>query len=263
MNRVFAKILVFALAALVIASCSSTKKVVYLQDLEPEVSLTLKERELIRFEPGDRLRIVVHSRDAEIVRVFNLLDNSGQGNGHHSPYTIDQNGYIDMPVLGTIKIAGLTREETINEIKYKLLEMRLVKDPIVTIEYEDLCYYIIGEVSSRGRKTITKDHITLLEAIADAGDLTIDGRRDNVLVLRTVNGRQTPYRVNLLETESLYSSPVFYLQQDDIIYVEPNKKRKNSASVNAGNLSTPSFWMSLVSFALSLLFIFVARPSKS
>lgn len=257
MSKRITAFLVLLMTAIAAVSCSSTKNIVYLQDIEPEVSLMLKDAELIRFEPGDRLRIVVHSRDSEIVRVFNLLDNSGQGNGRHLPYTIDQQGYIDMPVLGPIKIAGLTREETINEIKYKLLDLKLVKDPIVTIEYEELCYYMMGEISSRGRKTIVKDRITLLEAISDAGDLTIDGRRDNILVLRTVNGRQTPYRVSLLDTESLYSSPVFYLQQNDIVYVEPNRKKSNNSTVNGNNLLTPGFWMSAASFVLSLVFLFV------
>ena len=257
MSKRITTFIALLLTAYIAVSCSSTKKIIYLQDIEPEVAITLKSPELIRFGAGDRLRIVVHSRDAEIVRVFNLLDNSGQGNGHHTPYTIDQQGYIDMPVLGPIKVAGLTREEAINEIKYKLLELRLVKDPIVTIEYEDMCYYMLGEINSRGRKTINKDRITLLEAISEAGDLSIDGRRDNILVLRTENGRQIPYRVNILNTETLYSSPVYYLQQNDIVYVEPNNKKSNSSTVNGNNVLTPGFWMSAASFTLSLIFLFV------
>lgn len=239
-------------------ACSAPKNVVYLQDIQSGISMMLKEKELIKFDTGDQLRIVVHSRDPEIVRVFNLLENTGSGGDgsrRRSFYTIDEKGNVDMPVLGLIKIAGLTREEAINEIKYKLLELRLVKDPVVTIEYEGLGFYVLGEVSKRGRISITRDRVTLLEAIAEAGDLTIEGKRDNILVLRTTNGKQTPYRVSLLDTETLYSSPVYYIQQNDVIYVEPNLKRSNSSTVNGNNFLTPGFWMSAFSFTMSLILL--------
>lgn len=242
-------------SAYLMMSCN-THKVIYLQDIQTEVSLMVKELELIKFMPGDRLRVLVHSRDPEIVRVFNLISARGNNNNidsYHSSYVVDQQGYIDMPVLGRMKIAGLTREETINQIKYKLLESRLVKDPVVTIEYDGLGYYMLGEISRKGRKEITRDHVTLLEAIAEAGDLVLDGRRDNILVLRTINGEQIPYRVSLLDVESLYSSPVYYLQQNDIVYVEPNRKRVSSTSVNGTSILTPGFWISMFTFTLSLV----------
>lgn len=240
---------------LMVSSCNSSKKIIYLQDIQPGVEMRVQEVQPIRFEKGDQIKIVVHSRDGEVAKVFNILDNSGQGNGAHSKYVIDENGYIDMPVLGRIKTAGLTREELTNEIKFKLLESRMLKDPIVTIDYENVGYSVLGEVHSPGRKSITRDNITLLEAIAQAGDLTIDGKRDNILVLRTVDGRQVPYRVNLLDTRDLYSSPVYYLQQNDVIYVEPTEKKANQSSVNGNNLLTPGFWMSTASFAMSLLLL--------
>ena len=238
-----------------ITSCSSSKKIIYLQDIQPGVEMRVQEVQPIRFEKGDQIKIVVHSRDGEVAKVFNILDNSGQGNGAHSKYVVDETGYIDMPVLGRIKTAGLTREELTNEIKFRLLESRMLKDPIVTIDYENVGYSVLGEVHSPGRKLITRDNITLLEAIAQAGDLTIDGKRDNILVLRTVDGRQVPYRVNLLDTRDLYSSPVYYLQQNDVIYVEPTEKKANTSSVNGNNFLTPGFWMSTASFAISLLLL--------
>lgn len=240
-----------------LTGCSSSKNITYLQDIQPGVSMMVQESQPIRFQPGDQLKVVVHSRDAEVGRVFNLLDNSGQGNGRHSQYTVDEAGFIDMPVIGRLRVSGLTREETVNEIKYRLLESRMLKDPIVTIEFDGLGFSALGELRNPGRKNITRDHVTLLEGIAEAGDLTIDGRRDNVLVLRTENGKQVPYRVNLLDTESVYSSPVYYLQQNDVIYVEPTEKKSNQSTANGNTLLTPGFWMSTASFAVSMVLLFL------
>lgn len=241
----------FLTVFIALTSCAS-KNIVYLQDIQPNVAMALQEPQPIRFEPGDRLKIVVHSRDGEVAKVFNILDNSGEGKGNHSIYTIDKSGYVDLPVLGPLKVAGLTREETANEIKYKLLESRMLKDPIVTIDYEGFGYSVLGEVKSPGRKSIERDQITLIEAIAEAGDLTIDGKRDNILVLRTENGIQTPYRVNVLDTRDLYSSPVYYLQQNDVIYVEPNPKKASSSTATGSSILTPGFWMSTISAVISL-----------
>lgn len=251
------EILLPALALLLVwlTGCGTSKKITYMQDLNPGVGITLQEVQSIRFEPGDRLKIVVHSRDKDAAKIFNLLDNTGQGNGHHSYYTIDEKGYIDIPVLGSMKVAGRTREEVVNEIKSRLINSEMIKDPSVTIEYEDMGYAVIGEVKSPGRKLIQRDHITLLDAIAEAGDLTIDGKRDNILVLRTEDGVQTPYRVNLLETKDLYSSPVYYIQQNDVIYVEPNARKSNTSTANGNTFLTPGFWMSTASFLMSVILL--------
>lgn len=255
MYKILSRLMACAACVFLLASCSSSKNIAYLQDIQPNVSMMVKEPEPIRFEPGDQIKIIVHSRDQEISRVFNLLDGSGNGNGFHSSYFIDEDGYIDMPILGRIKVQGLTREETQNEIKYRLLESRLVKDPVVTVGYAGLGYSVLGEVRTPGWKPIDRDRMTLLEAIARSGDLNIDGRRDNILVLRTEDGKQTPYRVNLLDTESLYSSPVYYVQQNDVIYVEPNEKKSNTSTANGNTFLTPGFWMSTASFTISLILL--------
>ena len=171
-------------------------------------------------------------------------------------YTIDNQGNIDVPNLGLINTIGLTRLELANKIKQELLSQELLKDPVVTVEFTNLSYSIIGEVNNPGRKEFTRDQLTLLEAIAEAGDLTINGRRDNILVLRTDNGIQKPYRVDLTEINSLYASPAYYLKQNDFIYVEPNQMKANQSKQNAGTFRTPTFWMSLASFITSLVMIF-------
>ncbi len=252
---------ILIICTLVLSSCStSSPKIVYLQDIQQDVTIAVQETKNLTLKPGDKLSIVVYSRDNELVQMFNLggyVDPTTNTSGYerNSFYTVNDEGKIDMPILGLITVEGLTRMEVADLIKFKLLSGKLVRDPTVSVEYANMSYYVMGEVSSPGRKEIDRDHITLLEALATAGDLTIQGRRDNVLVLRTENGEQTPYRVDLTQMQSLYSSPVYYLQQNDLIYVEPNKMRANQSKLNANTLRTPGFWFSATSFILSLILL--------
>jgi len=249
-------------AMLALGACNSSQKVVYIEDIQPDKLIALQEEKPIRLKPGDKLSIVVHSRDKEIVDMFNIngyntSSHMGSDNNDHSNYTVDAEGKIDMPVLGPINVEGLTRTEVGNLIKYKLLANKLVRDPTVSVDYADMGYYVTGEVKSPGRKLINRDKINLLEALAEAGDLSINGLRENVLVLRTVNGQQIPYRVDLTKVESLYGSPAYYVQQDDYIYVSPNQKRINETDWNANASHQPSFWFSLFSMITTVVLIFV------
>lgn len=255
MKLSFKKILFAAATAVMLASCSASRKIVYLQDIQENVPIILKEVQSIRLKPGDKLSVIVHGRDKEVVQIFNLLDGSGEGNGKHSLYTVDDRGFIDMPILGPMRVEGLTRQELANTVKFRLLESRLVKDPTVIVEYANLGYYFLGEIS--GRRIIERDHITLLEALSEAGDLPMSAMRDNILVLRTENGVQTPYRVNLLNVEDLYSSPVYYLQQNDIIYIEPILAKKNQANVNGNMFYTYGFWTSFASTIITMVLLFI------
>lgn len=238
---------------LLVSSCSNSRKIVYLQDIEPNVTMLVQEPKSIKLIPGDKLSIIVHGRDKAVVDAFNLMDGTGEGAGNHSVYTVDDRGYIDMPVLGPIKVEGLTRQELEQEIKYRLIDSRLVKEPVVTVEYKNLGYYVLGEVGGNGRHEINRDNVTLLEAIAEAGDIGIQGRRDNILVLRTENGKQTPYRVSLLDTKGLYSSPVYYIKQNDIIYVEPNSVRTSGSTANGSMFMTWGFWVSIASMLTTVI----------
>lgn len=250
-------------AMLALGACNSSQKVVYIEDIQPNQLIALQEEKPIRLKPGDKLSIVVHSRDKDIVSMFNLNGNGGNPNNgisdknDHANYTVNDEGNIDIPVLGPINVEGLTRTEVSNLIKYKLLANKLVRDPTVSVDYADMGYYVIGEVNSPGRKLITRDKINLLEAIADAGDLKINGLRENVLILRTINGKQVPYRVDLTKVESLYGSPAYYVQQDDFIYILPNQKRINETDWNANATHSPTFWFSLFSMVSTVVLIFV------
>ncbi len=266
MNRTRNKILhwgLFLAVCCMLSACATGTKVTYLQDIRPDVTMKLQEPRDLRLQPGDKLSIIVHSRDLEVAQMFNLVNSdrnlqssSSVNNEDYSLYTIDNEGNIDMPVLGPVKAQGLTRIELSNLIKYRLLAGNLLRDPVVTVEYANLSFYVAGEVNDPGLKKIERDRITLLEALSQAGDLTIQGKRDNILVIRTENGVQTPYRVDLTQTNSLYSSPAFYLQQNDYIYVEPTQVRANESKLNANTTRTPSFWISVASFLMTVAVLF-------
>jgi len=253
-------LLSLTLFALLLSGCK-TPMVSYFGDLEHGTTLQTSQPTEITFKPGDKLSIVVGGRDAQISALFNLTyapqrigttATSSTGSQGLMAYTIDSKGDIDFPMLGQIHIAGMKREDVATSIKKRLIDSNLIKDPVVTVEYAGLYFEVLGEVNKPGRYLFDRDKFTLLEALSMAGDLTITGKRDNVAVIRTEGDRRTTYRVNLLSGEEVHRSPVYYLQQDDIIYVEPNNKRANESTINNNLLQTPTFWMSAVTFLMSL-----------
>lgn len=142
-------------------------------------------------------------------------------------------------------------------IKEELISKNLVKDPVVTVEFMNLTVSVLGEVANPGRFNIDKDRLTLLDALSMAGDLTVYGKRENVLVQREENGKKTLYRVNLNSGYDLYASPVYYLQQNDIVYVEPNSVRARQSTVNGNNVRSTSFWLSLASLLTTITVLIV------
>lgn len=255
---------------LLLGSCSTPKNITYF----PEVSngtIVQAERQLdIRVKPKDKLSIVVSTQDPALSTLFNLVTTQNRlgqssssvttvgnaangGSGQVSYYTVDSKGDINFPVLGKIHIAGLTREEVAEKITADLVKADLVKDPIITVEFANTGISVIGEVKSPGRYEFNKDRLTIIDAIVMAGDLTMNGVRENILVMRNIgDGKQEAFRVNLLNAQELASSPVFYLQQDDVIYVEPNDKAKRETTPNGNTPYTPSFWVSMGSFGVTI-----------
>lgn len=254
-------------AFLILWSCKAPEKISYFQDLHPGVS----ENEIvnprdIKVRVEDKLLIVVNSRDPQLTTMFNLpyisqsigfaANTAGRSQGV-AGYTIRKDGTIDFPVLGSIQVVGKTREQIASLIKNELTGRNLLKDPVVTVEFMNLTYSILGEVARPGRYNIEKDKVTILDAISSAGDLTIYGKRENVLVMRNENGLQRVYEVNLCSGNDIYNSPVYFLQQDDVVYVEPNKMRARQSTVNGNTIFTPSFWVSVISLATSITIMIV------
>ena len=257
-------------ATLLLGACSTPKNITYFPEFSNGSSIQAGRVLDIRVKPEDKLSIVVSTQDLALSNLFNLVtaqnrlgqttsstttvgNSSSNSGGQVAYYTVDSYGDINFPVIGKIHIAGLTREQVAETIKDDLVKADLVKDPIVTVEYVNTGVSVIGEVKSPGRYEFNKDKLTIIDAIAMAGDLTMNGLRENILVMRNLgDGRQEAYRVNLLNAQELASSPAFYIQQDDVIYVEPNDKAKRETTPNGNTPYTPSFWVSMGSFGVTI-----------
>ena len=257
----FYKIIIVAASVLVLVACSTSKEISYFQDLRPgESELTLAAPMEIKIQPKDTLSILVNSQDLRRTNLFNLpivsqqvgQESSSGTNRGVSGYTVDSKGDIDFPVLGGLHVQGMTREEVAVYIKKELQSHDLIKDPVVTVEFMNLSVNVMGEVNRPGRYNIDKDHLTILDALSQAGDLTIYGKREKVLVLRNENGTQRVYGINLCSADHLYSSPVYYLQQNDVVYVEPNDTKARQSTVNGNNVRSTSFWISLASLLTTI-----------
>tara|TARA_R110002033_G_scaffold60044_5_gene109935 strand:- start:15448 stop:16224 length:777 start_codon:yes stop_codon:yes gene_type:complete len=231
-------ILVFAI--LTATSCASRKNIVYFQDEQlQEEQLPSKPRQLT-YKPDDILIINVSALDPDTVRPFNLTVSSNnstnatgvQGNLQLQTYLVNYDGNIDFPVLGTIKVEGLTRTDLTSMLKERIKEY--ANDPIVNIRLANFTVTVLGEVARPGTFTIQDERITLLEALGLANDLTIFGKRKNVLLIREIDGKKKYAKIDLTSINTL-NSPIYYLQQNDVIYVEQNRAKIRSSTYNQNN----------------------------
>lgn len=257
------------------ASCKSYVSVPYFQDLNNLSSLPVVQspNSVIKLSPGDKLNIVVSSTlSPEIASGFNLpLQSTRIGassstyNGNNSqstmPYLIDSKGDIDFPILGKIRVAGMTREELEVSIKNTLVSQRLLNDAVVTCEVLNHFVNILGDVRSPGRIHIDKDNLNIIEAITMCGDLNITGERQTVMVIRREGDEQRVYQMDLSSAENVYSSEAFYLRPDDVVYVNPNDMKQRTSTPVGNTWQTPAIYFNLLSIALSLT-TFVVTLSK-
>ena len=203
--------------AVFFTACTSTKKIIYLQDVVPLKQQEIEQKYEVIIHGDDLLAIMVNSRDPELALPFNMpmvsyqLGSNTGGQQRVLGYLVDTNGNIDFPILGEIHVEGLTRMQLTELIKNKLIEGDLIKDPIVTVQFLNFKISVMGEVGRPGSFTISGDRITLLEALSMAGDLTIYGRRDRVGVIRENNGKRT-ILFHDLRSADIFNSPCYYLQ---------------------------------------------------
>jgi polysaccharide export outer membrane protein len=170
-------------------------------------------------------------------------------------YLVDQEGDIDFPILGKIKARGMTRNQLREHIKTLLIDGGYLRDPIITINFLNFKVSVQGEVNQPGSFYISGERITLLEALSMAGDLTIYGRRDRVVVIREANGERAMLNHDLTSTE-LFTSPYYYLQQNDIVYVEPNVRRAQQSRINQNN--NTGVWLSVAAVILTTVNVIVS-----
>lgn len=259
-------LLPMVLIVMLLASCK-TPNVAYFNDLGNKQNLEGLEKLDIRLRPDDKITIVVNSKDPLLADLFNLpiishrvgytQASSLNSSQQMSVYTVDRGGNIDFPVLGKLLVKGMLREEVAETIKLLLIQKNLVKDPVVIVEYANLGFNVLGEVNKPGRYSFDRDHLTILDAIGMAGDLTIQGKRNNVFLMRDNGGNRTTYRVDLQNGYELLQSPAYYIQQNDVIYVEPNELRARQTTVNGNNVLSASFWISVASLLTSIAVLIV------
>ena len=240
------------------AACSTQKKVSYFQDLNDGGSVKIAAPQDIKLKAGDQFTIYVNSKDQELVQPFNLTRSASGNSGNETrlAYTVDERGYIDFPTLGEIHVEGKTRDELAKHIKNIIIEKKLVLDPVVIVGFYNQQVSVLGEVSRPGKYNINKDRFTVLDAISLASDLGIQGKRENITVLREEYGTQKAYTLNLNDAAQFHASPAFYLQQNDIVYVEPNPSKAAASSTNGNTVRSISFWFSVTSLALTLITFF-------
>lgn len=224
------KVLVLMCLICLCTSCVSTRKAIYFNDIgDTTLTAGISDLEPI-IKPNDILSITVSSLNPEASNVFNTPNVSGtsysntttttQSNG----YLVNLEGFIQFPILGNIKASGLTKKELKDQLTKTLLSKKLLVDPIVDIRYLNFRVSVMGEVAKPTVVTVPSEKISLLEALTLAGDLTIYARRDNVMIIREENGQRIVKRIDL-NSNSLFTSPYYYLKSNDIVYAEPNKSK--------------------------------------
>lgn len=261
-EKLVSLVLVALTMILVLGSCGSTKNVAYFQNAD---SISLAASRMLyeaKIMPKDELTITVITTDPKAAMPFNLsvsqtLGTGGQlsyGSGSLQGYLVDNDGNIEFPVVGTLHVGGLTKKQAEDLIKNKVKPYLAEKEnPIVTVRMGSYHVSVLGEVEKPGIIYAPQEKMSILEALAQCGDLTIYGKRDNVLLIRQdAAGEKHTYRMNLNDA-NIINSPFYYLQQNDIIYVEPNKVKAQNSSIG----SSTTLWFSAVGTLISIASLIV------
>lgn len=242
-----------------LTSCATRKEMVYFQDgplLTTDVNNMNTE---LVYQPNDLITIDINGADPETVQPFklppvtfeeNISPLNVQGTLRVQAYLIDINGNIDFPSLGTLKIAGMTRSQTTTFFKEKLSDF--IKDPIVNIRLANFSISVLGEVNRPGVYTVQDERLSLSEALGLAGDLTNNGKRDNIFLIREVDGEKRFANLDLTSV-NIVNSPLYYLKQNDVIYVEPNKAKIRSSTFNPNTAIVISAISTLATIAAILI----------
>lgn len=235
-------------------SCGSIKDIAYLQGDDLLKKMTVIDTFTLKIQKNDLLDINVSCPNQDLLRPFlrygSQYDSNGSmGGGSSSGYLVEADGTINFPLIGEIKVAGMTRRQLVSLIQNSLEKGNYIKDPVVTVRFLNFHISILGEVDRPGTYNISTERITLFEALSLAGDLTIHGRRNRVAVVRETNGVRT-ILYHDLRSRDIFQSPDYYLKQNDMVYVEPNRVRAESSVQN--QFTNVGTWISLISFLASM-----------
>lgn len=237
-----------------LTSCGSVKDIAYLQGDDLLKKMTVIDTVTLKIQKNDLLDINVSCPNQDLLRPFlrygSQYDSNGSmGGGNSSGYLVEADGTINFPLIGEIKVAGMTRRQLVSLIQSRLEKGNYIKDPVVTVRFLNFHISILGEVNRPGTYNISTERITLFEALSLAGDLTIHGRRNRVAVVRETNGVRT-ILYHDLRSRDIFQSPDYYLKQNDMVYVEPNRVKAESSVQN--QFTNVGTWISLISFLASM-----------
>ncbi|WP_277012833.1 polysaccharide biosynthesis/export family protein [Flavobacterium lindanitolerans] len=227
--------LIILLLSFLIFSCASRKNVAYYQNIDQLPNLENSSSYETKLQPDDLLMIVVMAENPEVAAPFNLPSVIMQSNTEietqqlrMNSYLIDNNGFIQFPIIGAIKLGGLTRTEAVAKMNHEL--SKYITKPSVNLRILNFKITVQGEVTQPGVHNVTSERITLTEALSLSGDLTVYGKRENILIIREKDGKKQAARVDITKADFL-NSPYYYLSQNDVVYVEPNKTKVNASVV--------------------------------
>jgi polysaccharide export outer membrane protein len=232
-------------------SCVPKKEVVYLQEIKNNTGAKTNYEPLIKAD--DVLFIHVSTLDPKAAEPFNIGQNEGGVAANamqlqRNTYLVNNEGFIQFPVLGDLKVSGLKRNEVIGLLRKKIAEF--VKDPVINLRIMNYKISVTGEVNNPGTYTISSERITIFEALAMAGDMTLFGKRENVLIIRENQGEKITARLDITNP-NVINSPYYYLTQNDVVYVEPNKRKINSTAIGPNILAG----ISILGFALTTIIL--------
>lgn len=254
-------LLLFLFLLSFLASCNTSKEIAYMQDLtEKNSAIAAQSIRSIKIQAKDKLSIIVSSKNSELASLFNLQMASRQDNNNilsaaqpqlNLGYIVNSEGLIDFPIFGQLKVTGMTREELSEMIKQRIKSENYIQDPIVSVEFTNLKFSVLGEVKQPGTFSFAGERLTILEAIGMAQDLTIYGKRNNIVVVREENGERKSYTIDLRSSD-FFDSPAYYLQQNDVVYVQPNSVRAGQSTINENSFKSVSLWTSLAALLTTI-----------
>jgi len=267
MKKTLLSLLTCALCLGLMTSCVSNKKMIYLQGAtaDYEVPREITDSFELQIQPDDQLAISVASKDVELITRFNNNTLIGGGNnsltGSNTAnvssgvayFHVNKEGNIEFPIFGTLHVGGMTTDQVSEMVQKRMIEEGYINDAVVNTKIMSFKVTVLGDVKNPGTQTYQGERLTILEALGKAGDLTNSAHRDKVLVVREENGQRKTYEVNLLDNQSVFASPAYYLQQNDVIYVQPNKSQRVKGSTSYTWLSVGSTVVGMIVSIVSLV----------
>lgn len=258
--------MLMVVAMLWTTSCMSEKKIVYLQGADTLYSVPQQIQQVFELEiqPDDELAISVASKDPLLIQRFNnntLIGGGSSSNysnttnttSHAAYFLVDKKGNIEFPIFGTINTYGKTCKQLAEELRRRFIDENYIQDAVVQVKVMSFKVTVLGDVRNPGTQTFQGERLTLLEALGKAGDLNNTAHRDHVLVVREIGENRVTYEVDLREPQTVFNSPAYYLQQNDIIYVQPNKSVRVKGSTGYTLLSIGATVVSMLVSVVSLI----------